>query len=264
MNDVGPVGPDGFRIRGDNVSRLEGISDAVFGLAFTLIVVSLKVPGSFDELVATLEGFVGSGVCAFLLLQIWNQHFLYFRRFGLEDVATRALNGFLLFVVIAYVYPLKFLFSLFFDSLLQVKAPQRQISIEDQPKLFVIYGVGFVMVYLIFAVMYFHALRKREDLEMSEMEALYTRWTILEHCLVASAGVLSILFAALGGQHVAVYAGFVYFVIPLFMTIHGIKLGDAKRQLETKLALVTAKAEAAEIPAGFRRDREIQIDLPLE
>ena len=42
---------------GREVSRIEGFSDAVFGFALTLLVVSLEVPDNFDALVcaAVLE-----------------------------------------------------------------------------------------------------------------------------------------------------------------------------------------------------------------
>ena len=39
-----------FRWRGHEISRVEGLSDAVFGFAVTLLVVSLEVPKTFNEL----------------------------------------------------------------------------------------------------------------------------------------------------------------------------------------------------------------------
>ena len=38
------------RLRGREVSRIEGVSYAVFGFEITLLVVSLEVPNTFDEL----------------------------------------------------------------------------------------------------------------------------------------------------------------------------------------------------------------------
>ena len=96
------------------VSRVEGFSDAVFAFAITLLVVSLEVPRTFDELVHVMRGFPAFAVSFVLLFQIWRRHYLFFRSYDLEDGTVVVLTGALLFVVLFYVYPLKFLWSVVF------------------------------------------------------------------------------------------------------------------------------------------------------
>jgi uncharacterized membrane protein len=56
-----------FRWRGHEITRIEGLSDAVFAFAVTLLVVSLEVPKTFTELAETMHGF-GAFLVSFLLL----------------------------------------------------------------------------------------------------------------------------------------------------------------------------------------------------
>ena len=51
----------------------------------TLLVVSLEVPNTFDELLATMRGFFAFAICFYLLLIVWYDHYKYFRRYGLND-----------------------------------------------------------------------------------------------------------------------------------------------------------------------------------
>lgn len=99
------------RPRNYEVSRVEALSDAVLGFAITLIVVSLDVPRTYAELMTVMRGLPVFAICFALLLQIWYHHYRFFRRYGLQDGTTIALNSTLLFVVLFYVYPLKFLFN---------------------------------------------------------------------------------------------------------------------------------------------------------
>src|ERR1700704_982137 len=100
-----------FRWRSHEISRIEGLSDAVFGFAVTLLVVSLEVPKTFAELMEAMRGFGAFAICFTLLITVWFNQYKFFRRYGLQDTLTVVLNLILLFVVLFYVYPLKFVFS---------------------------------------------------------------------------------------------------------------------------------------------------------
>ncbi|HEU4389697.1 MAG TPA: TMEM175 family protein [Blastocatellia bacterium] len=100
-----------FRWRGGEITRIEGLSDAVFAFAVTLLIVSLEVPKNFDELLEGMRGFGAFAVCFALLMSIWYEQYLFFRRYNLQDTYTVILNLILIFVALFYVYPLKFLFG---------------------------------------------------------------------------------------------------------------------------------------------------------
>ncbi len=140
---------------GSGETRYSGsktFSDAVFAFAVTLLIVSLEVPKSFDELMILIRGFFAFAVCFTLLMMIWYEQHIYFRRYALDDVWTITLNCILIFVVLFYVYPLKFLFSLWFGDMIYGSGQNRFSIREDQmPQLFVIYGLGFLIIYGIFS-----------------------------------------------------------------------------------------------------------------
>src|SRR5262245_49261059 len=102
-------------MRGRGMTRIDAFSDVVFGFVLTLLLVSLEVPRDFGELYQTLRGFVPFTISFAMLLTLWHAHYVFFRRYGLQDRATILLNSFLLFLVVSCVYPLKFLFSTLFN-----------------------------------------------------------------------------------------------------------------------------------------------------
>src|SRR5450432_4251139 len=167
---------DGFRQRGLEVSRLESFSDAVFGFALTLLVVSLDVPKTVGDLFAALRGFPAFALCFLFLALIWNSHYKFCRRYGLDDGRTRFLTCVLLFVVLFYIYPLKFLFSIsitFGDEAHHVWMTASQFS-----NLLTIYDIGFGAVYVALTLLYLHAYGLRDELELTELERFDTRHTI--------------------------------------------------------------------------------------
>src|SRR2546423_13098242 len=130
----------GFRLRGREVTRLESFSDAVFGFALTLLVVSLDVPKSFADLMNTMRGFPAFAVCFLLLALIWNAHYKFCRRYGLDDGTARFLTCVMLFLVLFYVYPLKFLFNVSITGLLFGAGTPVSMTGSQLPMLLMIYG----------------------------------------------------------------------------------------------------------------------------
>ena len=58
-----------------------------------LLVVSLEVPRTFDELLETMRGFVAFAICFLMLMLVWSWHYTFFRRYGLQDTFVVILNG---------------------------------------------------------------------------------------------------------------------------------------------------------------------------
>src|SRR5256885_6287133 len=98
-----------FRHRAHEVSRVEAFSDVVFGFAISLLVVSLEAPKSYPEMMHVLRGFLPFAICFFILITIWFEHHHFYKRYAMHDVPTMILNTILLFVVLFYVYPLKYM-----------------------------------------------------------------------------------------------------------------------------------------------------------
>lgn len=226
--------PTDFRMRGGDVSRLEGFSDNVFGFALTLLVVSLEVPKSFGDLMGTMRGFVGFAVCFALLAIIWHDHYQFFRRYGLEDGYTVVLNLILLFLVMFYVYPLKFLFTLLVQVFTGLGPPGGKIAMGSGswPSLMIIYGIGFVAMYAVFALLYMNAYRQRDNLDLNELERYDTRSSIGSNFVLVGVGLLSIILAA---KNQIALSGMMYWLIGISMSMYWTIAGKRRRPLEERL-----------------------------
>jgi uncharacterized membrane protein len=245
-----------FRWRGAEVSRVEGLSDAVFAFAVTLLVVSLEVPRTFDDLLVTMRGFAAFAICFALLMQVWYAHYRFFRRYGLQDRYTVTLNALLLFLVLFYVYPLKFLFTLLVDQTLGV-ARADTIRETQVPLLMAIYGAGFLAVQLVFALLYAHAYRQRAALALDAQEVAVTRGDLRATGVSMGVALLSIALAARGGAEAGGWAGLTYLLLGPAQALNGTLTGRRVRRLR-----VAGLASAGAGPHPSRSDMQASGDAP--
>ncbi len=221
-----------FRLRGTQVSRMEGFSDAAFAFATTLLVVSMEVPRDFTQLLDVLKGIPAFAVCFTILIWLWVAHYKYFRRYGIEDRVTIALNSLLLFVVMVYVYPLKFVFTIFMGMLTGIQPGNTgKIQGDQVGDLFVIYGAGFMAVFLILALMNLRAYALRDCLNLDALERLMTRAEIARCLGIAGVGLLSIILALVIPGGAAGLAGVAYFLIGVVEFLVGHFYGTARIRL---------------------------------
>jgi uncharacterized membrane protein len=219
-----------FRWRGGEITRLEAFCDVVFGFALTLLVVSLEVPHTYAEMMAAMRGFLPFAICFAQLVMIWLAHYRFSRRFGLEDPYTVFLNIALLFLVLFYVYPLKFVFALVFSQLTGSDFA-RGVGLHEAAVLMRIYAVGFTAVFSLFGLMYAHAYKLRHELELNPVETLQTRTEIQRNVIMVVIGAVSF---ALAFKNPA-WAGWWYFVLGPALGIHGAIYGKRIRLLAEKL-----------------------------
>jgi uncharacterized membrane protein len=192
---------------------------------------------------AAMRGFGAFAICFILLIVVWFNQYKFFRRYGLQDNLTVILNAALLFVVLFYVYPLKFVFT-FLISLItgqgaRVNLPDGSVgamveNADQVATLMVVFGAGYIAVFGLFVLLYRHAYQKREQLGLNELEVFDTRTDIRESALNVGVAAVSVVIAAIGRGRWAGISGMVYMLTPLVMTLHGMWNGRRRRAVEAR------------------------------
>lgn len=140
-----------------------------------------------------------------------------------------------------YIYPLKFLFTLLINYLLLNHALGFNVFVNvegfdssDMPTLMMIYGMGFLLVFLILVLMHVHAYRQRLMLDLNDLEIFDTRSAIGSYGICVVASVISILIVAIGPKNHYVYpmlAGWVYALIGPAQAVYGMQMNKKRVSL---------------------------------
>lgn len=229
-----------FRHR--EVSRIEGFSDAVFGFALTLLVVSLETPKDVRALRDMAGSFLPFGVTFAMVAWIWYQHNVFFRRYGLQDAWTAFLNSTLLFVVLFYVFPLKFLTLTLIGPLTMSREGLPPFSEIEGPMVMVLYSTGVVVIFGLFVLLHVHAWRRRRLLDLTPIEEIVLKFGMRAHIYSAGLGVVSLFLVWLVwlSPDMTFFAGIVYGLMGPLHGWNGYQSGKAQA------ALVAAAPELAD------------------
>lgn len=150
-----------------NIDRVESFSDAIFAFAATLTVLDF----SMNNLVFVGKefwlNFMSFGISFFVLILLWKTHYNLFRRTDYIDNWIIGLNGFLLFVVLYYQFPLRRLVKTILQDI--------EMGMGEVSFLFVSYGLGFVLVFLCFSLIYHRNFIKNKKSGNSVVYRMYFR-----------------------------------------------------------------------------------------
>ncbi len=192
----------GFRIRGKEVTRLEAFSDTVFGFALTLLVVSLDVPRTFRDLTRRCAAFPRSPFA-----------------FSFSRSSGTAITNFAGVTAGRWVLPFPDLLDVICRAFLRL-SPEVSFHHEHHQHCFLtsdsalcrrtdqiavlgldaIYGLGFAAVYLALTLLYLHAWKLRDQLELTDFELIETRYQIERLIVLVAFGSRCLMWADPGDR----------------------------------------------------------------
>lgn len=230
----------GFRLRGGENTRIEAFTDAAFAFAVTLLVIGAShPPTNVNELLDALAGVPAYAASFAVLCLFWYAHYMWYLRYGLEDLRSVLLSLALVFLVLIYVYPLHMLFSAAlaassggFPAGVTGADAQHEVAL-----MFAIYGIAYAMLSGIILLFHVHAWSSREQLELDPAEKLITRSLLLRWAVSVAIGLLSATLALVIPRDAPPFAHALPGSTYLLMAISGRLLA---RQLRRQLTEVRA------------------------
>jgi uncharacterized membrane protein len=217
-----------FRWRGGEVTRLEALSDGVFAITISLLVITLEVPANFSalsELIAQLPVFLA---CFLILMAAWRAHFLFFRRFGLHDGTTQALNAIFLFLILFFAFPLKFMAMFLWsvitgaDTTAMFVVPDGSLTADDpmtqRAEMLIYLGLGVMGLFGALAALSTRAWAARVELQLNAVERAMTLSSLIRLLIPVAVALISLIVVWSGAQPGV--AGICYFMLMPLLVAH--------------------------------------------
>src|SRR6202045_4662040 len=225
----------GFRLRGMQMTRLETFIDAAFAFAISMLVIAAQqIPDNIQALLAAFKN-VPTFVCSIAVLGIyWRGHWLWSRRYGLEDSVSILISWAMIVTILIFIYPLKAIFGAmwFLISSGQVGQPFSLHTTESEVRtIFAIYALGLIAISAEILLLYLRAWQLREPLRLNARERLMTRGELTGWCIPVSVGFASLVFSFTLPIEQIAWCGWVYFLMAIMVRVHRFWHGRKLREV---------------------------------
>jgi len=214
----------GFRLRGTEMTRLETFIDATFAFAISMLVISAQqIPDNIQALLAAFKN-VPTFICSIAVLGIyWRGHWLWSRRYGLEDGVSILISWTMIVTILIFIYPLKAIFGAMWNLLSngQVGQPFSLHTTEAQVRtIFAIFALGLITISTQILLLNFRAWQLREPLRLNAREEFMARGELTGWSIPVSVGIVSLVLSfALPVEQIA-WCGWVYFLMAILVRVH--------------------------------------------
>jgi uncharacterized membrane protein len=215
---------DGFRLRGMEMTRLETFIDAAFAFAISMLVIAAQqIPDNIQTLLAAFKN-VPTFVCSIAVLGIfWRGHWLWSRRYGLEDGTSILISWAMIVTILIFIYPLKAIFGSMWYLLSSGHVGQRFSlhTTESQARtIFAIYALGLIAISAEILLLNLRAWQLREPLRLNEGESLVTRGELSGWSIPVSVGIVSLVLALTLPAGQIQWSGWVYSSMIILVPLH--------------------------------------------
>src|SRR5213596_776112 len=213
----------GFRLRGIEMTRLETFIDAAFAFAISMLVIAAQqIP---DNIVALLAAFknVPTFVCCIAVLGIyWRGHWLWSRRYGLEDGVSIFISWAMIVTMLIYIYPLKSIFSSMW-FLLSGGRVGHMLGAHSESQVravFAIFALGFTAIALEMVLLNLRAWQLREPLRLNARERAMTFNEVTGWTIPVGVGLVSLVLALCLPRTRIEWSGWIYFSMAILVPLH--------------------------------------------
>src|SRR5438128_9219348 len=214
----------GFRLRGMEMMRMETFMDAAFAFAISMLVIAAQqIPDNIQALLAAFKN-VPTFVCSIAVLGVyWRGHWLWSRRYGLEDSVSILISWAMIVTMLSFIYPLKAIFGAMWHLISsgQIGQPfSLHTTVSQARTIFAIYALGLIAISAEILLLNFRAWQLREPLRLNARERLMTRGELSGWSIPVGVGLVSLILALTLPAEQIQWSGGVYFLMAIILRVH--------------------------------------------